>query len=638
MNTTSTFWPCVLGSCNNAGAGGFFLPHLIVTEPGRVAVAVPLSDGFRVGRHEQNDLVLSDFRVSRQHIRFTCTARGWEVTDLGSTQGMLVNGAKVGARTLQDRDRIQIGGVLLTFHAEDEVPSLVDHRISTTKLPLWSSKDADRRLRLIQVAARAVGAASDTEGLLSEMLDGIIDLFGCERALVGLCEDPRGPIRRILRRRSAASGQDDVVVSRSLLEAMLVRREGVLLRNAKNAPRTVVREHILCAMGVPLQTATRLFGFLYVDDREQAERFTHEDLDFLSAIGYLTGAALENAERYQRAAALAEALGDESPTAEIIGRSPPMEQLRSQIIKYGAALTAHVLVRGESGTGKELVARALHAASPREGHPFVTLNCAAIPESMVESELFGYEKGAFTGAVKDKRGKFALASGGTLFLDEIGDLNSSAQAKVLRAIQEGEIQPLGSEKTMRVDVRIVAATHKDLRGEIVEKRFREDLYYRLAVVELELPPLRSREGDVPLLAEALLRTSASAMGKRLGGFTPAALAALSRYPWPGNVRELRNEVERAAINAEGAFVELSDLSSVVRGAGPSPPPAPRATPQPEGTLAERFAALEPLEKQLVEEALARAKGNVSEAARLLGITRMMMRRRVEKLGLTANDD
>jgi Nif-specific regulatory protein len=319
---------------------------------------------------------------------------------------------------------------------------------------------------------------------------------------------------------------------------------------------------------------------------------------------------------------------------ELIGASPPMQRLKTEICKYGAAPGTNVLIRGESGTGKELVARALHAVSPRSSRPLVTLNCAAIPETMIESELFGYDKGAFTGAVREKKGKFSLADRGTLFLDEIGDLNLPAQAKVLRAIQEGEIQPLGSEKTIHVNVRILSATHKDLAQEIKDKHFREDLYYRLNVVEIEVPPLRARGEDIHILAQALLRSSATNVGKRLQGFTPQALAALRQYPWPGNVRELKNEVERAALITDAANIDISDLSSRVRG---------RSAPVdgaelPAVSLSEQFAALEPTERRIIEEALKAARGNVSEAARLLGITRIMIKRRIDRFGLTVPED
>jgi Nif-specific regulatory protein len=373
-------------------------------------------------------------------------------------------------------------------------------------------------------------------------------------------------------------------------------------------------------------------GFLYVDDRQHAERFNAQDLEFFTALGHLLAAALESAERYQRAEALIEALSAASLTEELVGKSAAMVQVKTQIAKYAMAAHAHVLVRGETGTGKELVARALHAASPRSDRPFVTLNCAAIPETMIESELFGYEKGAFTNAVRSMKGKFALADRGTLFLDEIGDLALAAQAKLLRAIQEGEIQPLGSERVLRVDVRIVTATHKDLLAEVSAKRFREDLYYRLNVVEIEVPPLRNRERDVLLIATAMLKKAAATMGKRLDGFTEAARAALLRHDWPGNVRELRNEIERAAIHAEGLLVDAHDLSPRL-GAARSMPGQPRGQ-----SLAERFAELEPTEKELVEAALEQAKGNLSEAARLLGITRIMIKRRVDRFGLKARDE
>ena len=341
---------------------------------------------------------------------------------------------------------------------------------------------------------------------------------------------------------------------------------------------------------------------------------------------------------------MGEPAGAEAALGALVGESEAVVRLRKEIRKFAEA-GAHVLIHGESGTGKELVARALHALSVRAEKPFVTLNCAAIPEAMLESELFGHEKGAFTGAQKDRRGKFTLAHRGTLFLDEIGDLAAAEQAKLLRAIQEGEVQPLGAEKPTHVDVRVVAASHKDLAEEVRAGRFREDLFYRLAVVELRVPPLRERGEDVDLLARTFLTATARRMGRSVVGFSAEALAALAAYRWPGNVRELQNEVERAAIVAEGAYVERAELSARVREAGPSqallgtrPAPASALTSSPGGSMAERFAALEPSERALVMEALAAAKGNITEAARLLGITRIMMRRRVERFGLAAGED
>ncbi|KYF56401.1 hypothetical protein BE08_35240 [Sorangium cellulosum] len=426
-------------------------------------------------------------------------------------------------------------------------------------------------------------------------------------------------------------------MSRTLLEAVTARREGVISHNSgeRGAPKTLVREGIRTAMAVPLQAGPLLLGFLYVDARQRPSLFTPQDLDFLTALGHLSAAALESARRYRRMEALVETVAPGGPASELVGESEPMRRLKAQIQKYGAS-SANVLIQGESGTGKELVARTLHSVSPRAAGPFVTLNCAAIPEALVESELFGHEKGAFTGAAGKKRGKFVLADGGTLFLDEIGDLDLVAQAKVLRALQEGEIQPLGAEKALRVSVRVVSATHKDLAEEIANRRFREDLYYRLNVVELMAPPLRERGEDIELLARSLLRAAAASMGKREMDFTPAALAALRAYPWPGNVRELRNEMERAAIDAELPIVDEHNLSSRIRKGRPTTLTAPAA---PEGaSLAERFAALDRTERQLIEEALKAARGNLSEAARQLGITRIMIKRRIDRFGLGPRDE
>jgi Nif-specific regulatory protein len=604
------------------------MPHLVVREPGQIAVSIPLHDGLRAGRHEQNDLVLLDHQVSRHHAEFARAEQGWEVRDLGSTHGVYLNGAKIDAGPLGAGDRIQIGNVLIAF-ADEEPGEIVHQQVTAAGAPPPSSAAEGRRLGLFYEVSRAIGA-TDADALLDRMLGAIVDVLGCGRAVAGLRDGGRGPVRQVVRRRGGAGDEGEVVVSRGMIDAMIERRQGIITRNAggRDAPATLQRQRILSAMGAPLQAGARSFGFLYVDDQDRADRFTPADLDFLTALAHLTAAALEGAERYQKAVAEA---GGGAATDELVGASPPMQRLRAQIQRYAAAGGANVVIRGESGTGKELVARALHAASPRAERPFVALNCAAIPETMIESELFGYEKGAFTGAARARKGKIALAHQGTLFLDEIGDLDLAAQAKLLRAIQEGEVQPLGAETTARVDVRFLAATHKDLAREIAERRFREDLFYRLAVVEIEVPPLREREGDVEALARMFLERAALGLGKTIRGLSPAATATLVAYRWPGNVRELRNEVERAAIHAESSIVEVDELSPRLRERRPSGAP-PRG-----GTPAEQFAALESTERRLVEEALTAAQGNLSEAARLLGITRIMMRRRVDRFGLKVRD-
>jgi len=304
---------------------------------------------------------------------------------------------------------------------------------------------------------------------------------------------------------------------------------------------------------------------------------------------------------------------------EIISESPAIRQVLA-LVKQVAPSSATVLIQGESGTGKELVARALHEGSPRRGRPFIRVNCAALPETLLESELFGYERGAFTGAGARKEGRFELADGGTLLLDEVGDLSAATQAKLLRVLQEGEFERLGGTKTLKVDVRIVAATNQDLTLLVKERRFREDLYYRLNVITIDIPPLRERAEDVPLLAQHFLRVHAAKNRRELSGFTEAALARLRAYPWPGNVRELEHAVERAVILARGGLIDLADLPPAVSQAEPTA----RVVPIPIGM------PLDEVEQRLIEETLRLTKGNKELAAKLLGIASRTIYRKLKE--------
>ncbi|OGL14699.1 MAG: Fis family transcriptional regulator [Candidatus Rokubacteria bacterium RIFCSPLOWO2_12_FULL_71_19] len=304
---------------------------------------------------------------------------------------------------------------------------------------------------------------------------------------------------------------------------------------------------------------------------------------------------------------------------EIIGESPAIRQVLA-LVSQVAPTAATVLIQGESGTGKELVARALHEGSPRSGRPFIQVNCAALPETLLESELFGYERGAFTGAAARKEGRFELADGGTLLLDEAGDLTAATQAKLLRVLQEGEFERLGATKTVKVDVRLVAATNQNLALLVKERRFREDLYYRLNVITIEIPPLRERGEDILLLAGHFLRVHAAKNRRDIDGFTEAALARLRAYPWPGNVRELEHAVERAVILTRGKMIDLGDLPPAVGQAEP----ATRVVPIPLGM------PLDEVEQRLIEETLRLTKGNKELAAKFLGIASRTIYRKLKE--------
>ncbi len=320
---------------------------------------------------------------------------------------------------------------------------------------------------------------------------------------------------------------------------------------------------------------------------------------------------------------LREALGKKYSHPNIVARSAKMQEVLATVERV-APTNSTVLLGGESGVGKDLIARAIHEKSKRVRGPFLKINSTAIPENLLESELFGYEKGAFTGAAASKPGKFELADKGTLFLDEIGDVPPAIQVKLLRVLQEREFERLGGTKTIKVDVRLIAATNRDLRAALEEGTFREDLYYRLNVVPIDIAPLRERKEDIPDLVNLFISRFAADSGKTIDGISPQAMQALVDYHWPGNVRELQNIVERAGALAQGNVLEPADIHIDAR---PSKAAATGNGFLPEGMTLEQW------EDEMVQEALRRANGNKSQAARLLGLSRNALRYRLSKIGI-----
>lgn len=319
----------------------------------------------------------------------------------------------------------------------------------------------------------------------------------------------------------------------------------------------------------------------------------------------------------------------------LTGKSPAIQEVL-RVIEKVADTPSTVLITGESGTGKELVAHALHSLSSRRAEPLIKINCAAIPKGLMESELFGYEKGAFTGAVTSKPGRFELADGGTLLLDEIGEIPVEMQVKLLRALQESEFERVGGVKTLKVDVRLIAATNRDLEKEIQEGRFREDLYYRLNVVPISLPALRERPEDIPLLADAFRQRFNRRLGKRVEGITPEAIAALQTYAWPGNVRELENVMERSLLFAEGDRIALEDLPENVRGnaeALVASAPLPSSIPADASMKEIVKGATAAIEKDLIVRALEETGGNVTQSAKKLKISRKSLQNKMKEFGL-----
>lgn len=350
-------------------------------------------------------------------------------------------------------------------------------------------------------------------------------------------------------------------------------------------------------------------------------------LDF-EALRHTLEQAIEHSRLSVENRELRRQLTDAAARPDILGRSQAIKDML-QIISTVAPTEATVLITGESGTGKELVARALHEGSARAARPLVTVNCAALAENLLESELFGHEKGSFTGADRRREGRFMQANGGTLFLDEIGEMPLPLQAKLLRALQQREVQRVGSDTPITVDVRVLAATNRDLRREAAEKRFREDLYFRLNVISIEVPSLCRRSEDIPLLAAHFLQRFAERNRKNIKGFAPQALDSMLRYSWPGNVRELENAVERAVILCNGDLITGRELPASVVDA----PAAATTAAAPEGDISLAGLSLDTVEHRAIEETLRQTGDNKSEAARRLGITRATLHNKLRKYGL-----
>ncbi len=395
-------------------------------------------------------------------------------------------------------------------------------------------------------------------------------------------------------------------------------------------------------MAVPLWKRDEILGVLQLDNRESAGVFTSQDLEIITVLAHHASLAVANARLVKRLQAAEERLrkenqflkgreqerrtGGRAGKQEIIGQSPAMRTLLTQLDKV-VDTRVTVLVEGETGVGKELIAAAVHYRSKRRDKLFVSQNCAAMPENLLESELFGHKKGSFTGAHEDKKGLFEIADSGTLFLDEVTEMPLSLQSKLLRVLQEGEIRAIGATAEKKVDVRIVAATNRNLEKEVSEGRFREDLYYRLKVFPLRVPPLRERRDDVPLLANYFLERYSQELGKPAGGFSQQAMELLQSYEWPGNVRELQNEVQRLVIQLDpGGFVTPELLSPRVRQVEGL---IDRVRPT-KGTLKEM---MDQLERWLLIEALREHGNNKTAAAKSLGITREGLHKKLRAHGL-----
>jgi len=494
--------------------------------------------------------------------------------------------------------------------------------------PAGRTDSEDQRLMILLRSSEILNSIHSFEEVVPRLMDLVIRCLNAERGIIFLLEGENN-FRPIAQANVEKACVDDAMeYSQSILRRAAedhILWSGNAVGDARFSQyQSIAAFNIKSFLCVPIKRRGRIVGTIYVDNRSLENSFDKGDLEFLRTLANHAGVAIENARLHDRLQAENQELRSEIQQAfggrMILGEHPKIREVLDVVARV-AESDATVLVHGESGTGKELVARALHQNSARLGKPFVALNCAAIPENLLESELFGHTKGAFTGATANRAGKFEAAHQGTLFLDEIGDMSLPLQAKMLRVLQEGCVEPLGSNAVHPVDVRVVAATHHDLVRAVEENQFREDLFYRLNVIRIELPPLRERGDDVALLARHFLEKVRSSR-TLVRDFSSDALDVLRAHSWPGNIRELENFVLRLSLLCGKEVADRNDVAPLLAGGlpgkGPAAPSPPAAHPEPATVPGVR--PLEEIERRAILDALRQHEGNRTAAAQALGIS------------------
>lgn len=607
-------------------------------------VMLPLTgEEVTVGRDPASGISLADRSLSRTHCALTLGADGWTIRDLGSANGTFVNGIQVQRQLLREGDQITAGeSVFLLFLKPLEADSAgvelvaAAPAMTTSRLRLEdaqylqpaspplsaSSPGVEQHLRALLKFSSALSSIRHEEELFERVLDYIVATIPNDAAAVVLVNE-RGDMNDA---HSRPSPSPAVPLSRALLAQVISERAGVICREA-STNQTSAAGSLMDApaesLCVPLAARGRALGVLYVTRSTASSGFDDSHLQLATAIAAIASIALDNVRHLatiEREAA--ELRADLHITHNLVGDSEAMQRVHKLISKIARSETTAIIF-GETGTGKELVARALHRSSGRARGPFIAINCAALTESLLESEMFGHERGAFTGAVAQKKGKLELADGGTVFLDEVAELAPALQSRLLRVLQEHEFERVGGTRTIRVNIRIISATNRRLSAEVAAGRFREDLFFRLNVIPIEMPPLRGRGQDIALLADHFISHYAAKIGRVVVGMSPQARQRLMTYAWPGNVRELENAIERAIVLGSSRVILPEDLPESLL----EMPPAP-------GRELPRFhEAVIETKKRVIIEAFRQARRSYVDTARLLGLNPNYLHRVIRNLEL-----
>jgi transcriptional regulator with GAF, ATPase, and Fis domain len=614
----------------------------------------PLAEGeISIGREPDNQISLLDSLVSRRHCIIRKNGQGFLLRDLDSRNSTFVNHVPVKERLLADGDEIRIGKSILIFQGLSTEASGVQAALQLDSAPtpggptlILRKQDAiylqpslprasvatERTLRDLNVLLNFSKTLNSVRGLAAlqhKVLEAVLEISSADRAAILLSEPGTEGFSSVIGWDRRLGPNQPIQVSQTILKQVLEENLAVLCNDvssdqALREAESLLAPRVRSVLSVPLEVQDKVLGALYLDTSSQNVRFDAELLQLVTALGNVAALAIENASHLER-------LGDENRRLQqeiniqhsMVGESQRMREVY-QFVSRVAARESTVLIQGESGTGKELVARAIHSNSGRADRPFVAINCAAIVDTLLESELFGHEKGAFTGAVGQKKGKLEIAQGGTVFLDEVGELAAPLQAKLLRVLQEREFERVGSTRLIKLDIRLIAATNVDLNEASLAGKFRQDLYYRLNVVSLEVPPLRERPEDIPLLAAFFTARYSEKVNRRVAGVSPKARACLLRYPWPGNVRELENAIERAVVLGSTELILPEDLPDSIL----------EETASSEEPITALHEGIREAKKKLIEQAIEQANNNYTEAAGILGVHPNHLFRLIRTLKLT----
>lgn len=605
----------------------------------------------RIGRDPSNSLAISDLSLSRRHCVITREEDGYKLRDLESRNGTFVNGAVISEIELSHGDQISVGESVLVFLLHEDTDETDTGTVefddgltqATVQLrpqdvlylqperilkELPAASRLGRNLNALLKISRVVHSISDLDPLQEQILQLIFEVVPAEHGAILLDGQGNEKFSSLFAYPAPARHGEPVRVSRTITRQVM--EQGVAILGADvpasgglSGVESLVSFKVRSLLCVPLTVFQKVLGCIYLDTSRPGTRFDRDHLQLVASIAGSCAVALENSRRLQWLEQENMRLAAEiNLQHSMVGESAAMKEVYLFLSRV-APTESTVLVAGESGTGKELVARAIHRNSPRAGRPFIAINCAAIPEGLLESELFGYERGAFTGAAVQKKGRLEVADGGVVFLDEIGELAPALQVKLLRVLQEREFERLGGSRPISIDIRLIAATNQDLAAAVKARTFREDLYYRLNVVSFVLPRLRERVEDIPILAEYFVAKFAAKCKVKAKKISPEAMAGLVNYDWPGNVRELENAIERALVLGVSDFIRPEDLPDSVVGKASG-----------KGVHEAKYhLAVTQLKKHLILTALEEAKGNYTEAARVLGVQANYLHRLVRNLNL-----